>query len=101
MTFDEVMVLSQHTGPQVVLFYGAACAPCQRLKPVLRQVLADLGRPPLAELNVASELSAARALGLRSVPAVALVTNDTARVLFTGERSVEDIRALLGERSST
>lgn len=92
MSFDDIVNVGE---PRVVLFYGTACAPCMRLKPVLRQALSELGLREPVELNVAAELSAARALGLRSVPAVALVKGDGAKVLFTGEKALADLKTSL------
>lgn len=88
MTYNEILSAG---GSAVVLFYGAACAPCERLKPVLRQVCAGL-KLELHELNSAGELPALKALGVRSVPAVFLVQRGEARSLFTGALDAETIR---------
>lgn len=81
MTFDEI----KNSGKtSVVLFYGAACAPCARLKPVMKTMAAQLDFT-LHELNVASEMEVVRALGIRGVPTLVAITNGEAEVLHTGE----------------
>jgi len=91
MTFDE-LIKSNPSKPVVALFYGAACAPCERLKPVLRAVCKSAG-VELQEFNSANELPAIKALGLRSVPSVVLVAHGEARLLFTGALDAETVRS--------
>jgi thioredoxin-like negative regulator of GroEL len=71
MTFDELRQ-ADYKFPTVALFYGASCAPCERLKPQLREVCKSMGAR-LEEFNTANEMEAVRTLGLRSVPAVVVV----------------------------
>jgi thioredoxin-like negative regulator of GroEL len=88
-TFDQLM---HQTGTSVVLFYGSGCAPCERLKPKLRTMCAQL-KITLAEFNSASEMEAIRALGLRSVPAVVVISAGVARVAFMGDLSTNEMAA--------
>lgn len=90
MTFDEI----KQSGTSVVLFYGAACAPCARLKPVMKDMAIQLGFT-LHEINVASEMDAVRALGIRGVPTIVAVKDGAAEVLFTGEQSRPNITRML------
>lgn len=90
MTFDEI----KQSGTSVVLFYGAVCAPCARLKPVMKDMAIQLGFT-LHEINVASEMDAVRALGIRGVPTIAAVKDGAAEVLFTGEQSRPNITRML------
>lgn len=97
MTFDQLK-LADFKFPTVALFYGAACAPCERLKPKLRRVCEKLG-VRLEEFNSANEMDAVRALGLRSVPAVVVVHRGVAKLAFTGdqvESAIWDKLALQG-----
>lgn len=90
MTFDE-LVQNSNAKPVVALFYGAACAPCEQLKPVLRAV-AKTCKVELQEFNSANELPAIRRLGVRTVPAVFVVSHGEARLAFTGAMDAETIR---------
>lgn len=90
MTFDEI----KKSGTSVALFYGAACAPCARLKPVMKDMAAQLGFT-LHEVNVASEMDAARALGIRMVPTVVAIKDGEAEVVFSGEENRPRIALML------
>jgi thioredoxin 1 len=94
MTFDEV---KKQAGNRVVVFYGAACAPCQTLKPLLRAVCHELNERPPEEINIAGDLDAARDLGIRTVPTVVLVKQGAPQVLFTGMLHREGIARKLLE----
>lgn len=93
MTFAELLAQSGRT-PVVALFYGAACPPCERLKPVLRQVCAT-SKVQLEEFNSANEMDQIKLLGLRSVPSVMVVSHGEARLAFTGALDAETIRSKL------
>lgn len=82
MTFDELLNADLKS-PVVALFYGAGCAPCERLKPVLREVCSAMGAR-LEEFNSAGEMAAVRALGMRSVPAVYIVFDGKPTFAFMG-----------------
>jgi thioredoxin-like negative regulator of GroEL len=87
MTYEEALAAGGRT---IVLFYGAACAPCAALKPLLRAECAIQGLP-LVELNVAGELAVARALQLRAVPSVVLLVDGVAKLLSTGAVPPADV----------
>lgn len=93
MTYDQLKA-ELRPNPTVVLFYGSACAPCDRLKPKLRAVCEREG-VALETYNSVMELPAIRELGLRSVPAVVVVSNGAATLAFTGDLPEEQIRAKL------
>lgn len=80
MNFDELKAMP---GLHIALFYGAACAPCERLKPEIRAVCRDAGLH-LEEFNAAGEMEVLRELNIRSVPAVLVVKDGEARLAFTG-----------------
>jgi thioredoxin-like negative regulator of GroEL len=82
MTFDQLLQ-ADYKFPTVAIFYGHACAPCERLKPVLREVCRDAG-VRLEEFNSANEMDAIRSLGLRTVPGVYVVHKGVAKLAFTG-----------------
>jgi thioredoxin-like negative regulator of GroEL len=80
MTFDEVKKLDGWT---VVLFYGTACAPCERIKPMLREVCGQ-AQLRLVEVNAAGELDAVRKLGIRAVPTVVVVKEGKSTIALAG-----------------
>lgn len=102
MTFDELLGRGAFEGlrdsyqakPTVALFYGANCAPCNSLKPKLREVCKKKGLR-LEEFNSAAELTAVRALGIRTVPAVIFVQGVKYLVVFVGDKSEGDIETAL------
>lgn len=89
MTFDQLLQ-ADLPRPVVALFYGAACAPCERLKPVLREVCRGIG-VQLEEFNSAGEMEAVRKLGIRSVPAVFVVYRGEAKLAFLGYQHASPI----------
>lgn len=92
MTFDQLCA-ANYRFPTVALFYGSACAPCEHLKPKLREVCKKMSAR-LEEFNSAFEMDAIRKLGFRTVPAVVVVMPDgTVRHAFMGNQ--DDIQALL------
>jgi thioredoxin-like negative regulator of GroEL len=93
MTFDELL-RAEHAHPVVALFYGTNCAPCNALKPKLREVCKQTGTP-LEEFNSAAELPMVRMLGLRSVPAVVTVHRGEWFIAFTGDKPAGEIAGLL------
>lgn len=92
MTFDELRN-ADYRFPTVAMFYSFACAPCERLKPRLRDVCKLMG-VRLEEFNSASELPTIKDLGIRSVPAVVVVhRGGIVKTAFVG--SQDNIRELL------
>lgn len=91
MTFDELKA-ADYKFPTVALFWGVNCAPCERLKPALRAVCADMGIR-LEEFKLTDEMPAAKALGLRAVPSVVAVHKGDAKLVFSG--APVNIRELL------
>lgn len=93
MNFDQLRTADYkyHT---VALFYGSACAPCDRLKPKLYELCKRWGAR-VETFNSASEMEAIKALGLRSVPSVVVVHRGEVTVAFSGDLAVADIRLKL------
>lgn len=94
MTFDQLLEIGT---PAVVLFYGASCAPCARLKPRMLALEQKLGFH-MTMFNVASEMDAVRRLGIRTVPTVVFVNDGHAEVLFCGDLTEESIEVMLKEK---
>lgn len=89
MTFDELLHAG-HDTPTVALFYGASCAPCERLKPKLKSVCEN-NNLRLETFNSASELPVLRRLGIRSVPAVVVVQEGLPHIAFSGDLAESEI----------
>ena len=83
MTFEEI---KKDGNTHVVMFYGAACAPCNRLKPRIIKLSKEAGFS-LHMLNSASEMDAIRTLGIRAVPTVVVVNGNDVKFLFSGEQT--------------
>lgn len=82
MKFAELLA-ADYRFPTVALFWGLNCAPCERLKPQLREVCKDMG-VRLEEFKLQDEMAAAQSLGLRSVPSVVIVHKGKAWPAFNG-----------------
>lgn len=94
MTFDQFLHLPR-IKPALALFFGPRCVPCERLKPKLRAECSDAGIE-LCEFDASLEQGHLRGLGVRSVPAVIVVsTEGEAQVLFCGDKTLEEIKELL------
>lgn len=91
MTFDQLK-RADYKFPTVALFYGRNCAPCERLKPKLREVCKSLGAR-LEEFAAHDEMDTVRELGLRAVPTVLLVHKGDVKIVFSGE--VPDVKPRL------
>lgn len=90
MNFNDLLTAG-YKNPTVALFYGTYCAPCERLKPKLREVCQELG-VRLESFNSSAEMPALRALGIRSVPAIVVVHKGVAKLAFTGDLDHQKIR---------
>lgn len=96
MSFDE-LCRAGYRYPTVALFYGANCAPCDYLKPKLRDVCIGMN-VRLEEFNTAGEMAFVRSVGMRSTPTVFVVHPDGVPVLvFHGDKSKIQIEKLLIE----
>lgn len=94
MNYDQIV---SNGGPAAVLFTSATCGPCKRLKPRMA-AMAEARGFELHVLDIAQEMPAVRALGIRGVPAmVALGPVGEPRLLFQGDRPDADIERLLTE----
>lgn len=91
----QKLIDSKATG--AILFYGMACAPCQRLKPRLVELCKKLD-VTLTQFNVATEMDAVRALGIRGVPTVVAIKDGRPSVLFTGDLHDERIASMLADK---
>lgn len=91
MTFDEIKKLP---GQSLVMFYSLTCGPCKAMKPALTETCAEAGIA-LHQVNIASDIDAVRALGIRGVPSLVKVDDGVPALLSTGGLSAPHIRVLL------
>lgn len=88
MSYESLISNGQQSA---ILFTGATCGPCKRLKPRLEAMAQQTGLQ-LHVLDIANEMPAVRALGIRGVPSmVASDGQGGATLLFTGELHDEAI----------
>lgn len=95
MSFKE-LTEQKYTG--LILFYGTACAPCERLKPRLMKGVAARG-VSLEQINVAGDMEAVRGLGIRGVPTLVDMNQGKPEILFTGEVSDEVLNRVIDRAS--
>jgi thioredoxin-like negative regulator of GroEL len=91
MTFDEIKKLP---GQSLVMFYSLTCGPCKAMKPMLIETCAEAGLA-LHQVNIASDMDAVRALGIRGVPSLVKVADGVPTLLSTGGLSTPQTRELL------
>jgi thiol-disulfide isomerase/thioredoxin len=98
MTFEELRN-AKYKNPTVAMFYGPACAPCDRMKPRVSEVCEKLS-VRLEMFSSSAEMPVLRGLGIRAVPAVVVVHPDgTTKVAFVGEeKDIQKCLAAAGVR---
>ncbi len=95
-TFEDSVLQSEL--PVLVVYHARWCAPCRRLEPVL-ETLAERysGVARVARVDIDESPALSRLMGIRSVPAVALIHQGQVRDLLIGERPIEDYEKILDE----
>lgn len=91
MTFDEIKAVP---GQSLVIFYSLTCGPCKAMKPMLAELCAEAG-VKLHEVNIAADMDAVRALGIRGVPSLVKVADGQASLLSTGGLTAPQTRQVL------
>lgn len=91
MTFDEI---KKQPGQSLVIFYSLTCGPCKAMKPMLHELCAE-GGVQLHEVNIASDMGAVRALGIRGVPSLVRVRDGEPTLLATGGMTAPQTREIL------
>lgn len=92
MSTLQNLIDTKQTG--LVMFYGTACAPCQRMKPRMTALAAKLSMN-LHLLNVASEMTFAKENGIRGVPTLYAIKDGEMKFLVTGDVGDSRIEELL------
>ena len=83
--FEELVVKSDV--PVLVDFWAPWCGPCRMVGPVLDEVAKEYeGRAKVVKVNVDEETGVAGAMGIRSIPTVALFQGGEVVDLLVGAR---------------
>jgi len=94
--FDEVVVKSDV--PVLVDFWAPWCGPCRMVGPVLEQLASDYkDKVKIVKINVDEERGVASAMGVRSIPTIALFNNGEVKDVIIGARPKSDFEALLNK----
>jgi thioredoxin 1 len=93
-TFDEA--IRKASGPVLVDFWAAWCAPCLAIAPVLDELAAELkGRATIAKVDVEAYGDLAARFGIRSIPALLVFKNGRMVEQSVGALAKDQLRRLL------
>jgi thioredoxin 1 len=93
-TFDEEVLKSDV--PVLIDFWAEWCAPCKTLGPTIEEIAAAYkGRAKVAKINVDQNPGLAQKYGIRSIPAIILVSNGEVADQLIGVQSKETLAAMI------
>ena len=93
-TFEQEVLKSPV--PVVVDFWAEWCAPCKKLEPLLEQLQEKYGnRIKVCKLNVEDNPRTAMNFGIRSIPAIMIFHNGSARETLLGLQPLAKIEEIL------
>jgi len=92
--FEEKVVKSEV--PVLVDFWAPWCGPCRMVGPVLEEVAKEYeGKAKIAKVNVDEEQGIAGAMGIRSIPTIALFKNGKVEDVLIGARPKADFTRVI------
>ncbi len=98
--FEELVAKSDV--PVLVDFWAPWCGPCRTVGPVLEEVADEYaGRAKVVKINVDEQKEVAGAMGVRSIPTIALFHGGEVKNLLVGARPKADFAAALNKILST
>jgi len=94
VNFEKLVVKSDV--PVLVDFWAPWCGPCRMVGPVLDEVAAEYaGKAKVVKVNIDEETGVAEAMGIRSIPTVALFKGGEVVEILVGARPKDAFKAAL------
>lgn len=93
-SFEREVVHS--TLPVIIDFWAETCGPCRLMHPVMRRLAETFsGRAKVGRLNVYEDPRTTEALGIKAIPYLVVVRDGDVILELVGDRSYEDLKAML------